>query len=117
MADRGGIDTALYIKVSQKELVRRLSDRLVCADCQTPHNGQAHGSAGSCIRCGGKLYQRDDDKPEAVEKRNQVYLEETAPLVEHYRKAGILVEVEGERTVEEVGRDLVALIDPRQMQS
>jgi len=110
MEESGGIDKAIYIKVSKDELVTRLSDRLVCTDCQMPHSERDPDTAGSCTRCGGKLYQREDDKPEAVEKRIQVYMEETAPLVEHYREAGILEEVEGERSVEEVGRDLTALI-------
>ena len=115
LTDKGGIDKAIYIKVSEKELARRLTGRLVCRDCQTPHSTQSHGPTGGerCTRCGGELYQRADDKPEAVKKRIQVYLEETAPLIEHYRSAGILAEVDGEGSIEGVGRELTALIDSR----
>lgn len=104
MAGRGGIDRALYIGVSHGELVRRLGDRLICRTCQTPYNMASSPPAEprKCDRCGGELYQREDDKPEAVETRIQVYLEETEPLVGHYRKAGILSEIDGERPIEEV---------------
>jgi len=110
MADRGGIDRALYIGVSHGELVKRLGGRLICRTCQTPYNMASSPPAepGKCDRCAGELYQRDDDKPEAVATRIQVYQEETEPLVGHYHKAGILREVDGERSIEEV---TAALLD------
>lgn len=110
MENRGGIDKAIYIRVSEEELIRRLSDRLLCSECQAPHSARGPGAATACTRCGGTLYQRDDDKPEAVRKRIEVYMEETAPLIGHYRGLGILEEVEGEGSVEEVRRGLAALI-------
>jgi adenylate kinase len=109
MADRGGIDRAMYISVSHGELLPRLGGRLVCRTCQTPYGMASSPPAepGKCDRCGGELYQRDDDKPEAVKRRIEVYLEETEPLVEYYRKAGILRDVDGERPIEEVTADLL----------
>jgi adenylate kinase len=108
LADKGGIDKALYIKVAQEELVRRLDGRLICRGCQTPYHQDLAPPerAGVCDRCGGELYTRDDDKPEAVRKRIQVYLQETEPLVDYYRKAGKLKEVNGESSINEVGRAL-----------
>ena len=109
VAQTGGIDRGFYIKVSREELVRRLSGRLVCRGCQSPYHRDSAPprTPGECDRCGGELYQRDDDKPEAVRKRIQVYLEETEPVVEYYRTAGILREVDGEGSVEQVGRALM----------
>ena len=105
LASQGEIDKAISIKVPEEELVRRLSNRLVCRGCQTSYHSEFSPPAqpGVCDRCGGELYQRDDDKPEAVKKRFQVYLEQTSPLVEYYRGAGKLEEVDGRGSVEEVG--------------
>ena len=110
---KGGLDRALLIRVSQEELVRRLAGRLICRSCQAPYDLESAppGRPGKCDRCGGDLYQRDDDRPAAVQKRFQVYLEETAPLVDYYRKAGILREVDGEGTVEDVGDMLVQALN------
>ena len=108
LADKGGIDLAVYVSVPEDELVRRLSGRLVCRNCQTPYqlDSAPPQRAGECDRCGGELYQRDDDKPGAVKKRIQVYLDETEPLIEYYREAGKLKEVSGQGAIEEVGRAL-----------
>ena len=99
-----GVDTTLYIKVVEEELVRRLGGRLLCRACQAPYHSEFSPplKAGRCDRCGGELYQREDDKPAAVRRRFQVYLEETEPLIEYYRKAGKLTEVDGGGPIEEV---------------
>jgi adenylate kinase len=109
MAENGGIDRALYIKVRREELVRRLAGRLICRDCQASYQEEfaPPRCPGRCDQCDGELYQRDDDKPKAVDKRLQVFFDETAPLIEYYRKAGILREVEGEGTLEQVGKALM----------
>lgn len=110
LAQSGGIDKVLYMKVSQDELVRRLSGRLICRVCQTPYHQESSPPRvpGKCDRCGGEVYQREDDRPEAIKKRIQVYAEETEPLVDYYRRASKLREVNGEGSIEEVGRALVA---------
>lgn len=107
-----GLDKALYINVSDKELTRRLGGRLVCRDCQTTYHSEFSPTSadGICDNCKGEVYQREDDRPEVVGKRIQVYMDETAPLVDFYRNRGILVEVDGERTIEEVGESLVKAI-------
>ena len=109
---RANLDEVLYIRVSPEELVRRLGGRLVCRNCQTPYNlvTAPPKVAGVCDRCGGPLYQRADDAPEAVRNRIRVYMEETAPLVDYYRQQGILVEVDGEQPIEVVGRALTAAL-------
>jgi adenylate kinase len=103
------IDKVIYIKVSTEELLRRLSGRWICRDCQTPYHTltSLSGEKGRCDRCGGELYQRADDTPERVKRRLEVYLAETMPLIDYYRRLGKLVEVNGEQGVEEVNRDLM----------
>jgi len=112
LADTEGIDTALYLKVPKEELVRRLSGRLLCRLCQAPYHAESAPPrrSGRCDRCGGELYARDDDKPEAVRKRIQVYLDETEPLVEYYRKAGTLREIDGSSSIEQVRRELLSAL-------
>ena len=111
-AQKKSIDKVLYIKVSTKELLKRLSGRWICRDCQAPYNivELPPKVAGKCDRCGGELYQRADDTEGTARKRLDVYFTQTAPLIEYYTKAGRLVEVNGEKGVEAVGRDLIAVL-------
>lgn len=106
--DRGGIDRVVYISVSEDELTRRLTGRRLCRRCQASYHQRFSPPAvsGTCDRCGGKLYQREDDTPEAVRERVRVYFKETEPLIEYYRKARTLEEVEGEGSIEEVAKAL-----------
>jgi len=99
----------LYINVPDEELVRRLSGRWICGQCQTPHHVVFSPPAkeGICDECGGKLYQRDDDRPETVRARLRVYQEQTAPLIDYYRRASLLVEVDGAGDIETVSAALL----------
>jgi len=109
MVESGGIDRALYINVNTEELFRRLAGRWICRSCQTPYHEQSSppSVAGKCDRCGGDIYQRDDDNAEAVQKRLGVFFKETEPLVQFYRETGILREVDGVGTVDGVGAMLL----------
>ena len=100
----GDVDVVLYIKVSEEELIKRLSGRLICKRCQAPYNKYYNPpkKEGVCDRCGGELYQREDDREEVVRERIKVYMEETSPLIDYYEKRGKLVEINGEGSVEEV---------------
>lgn len=106
------IEKVVYIKVSPEELVKRLSARFICRDCQTPYHEIASPPkvSGKCDRCGGELYQRADDTPETVRRRLEVYFAETTPLIDYYRAAGKLIEVDGERGIEEVSQELMAAL-------
>lgn len=106
------IDKAVYIKVSEEEVLKRLSGRWVCRNCQTPYHEVDNPPKvkGICDRCGGQLYQRDDDKPETIKKRLQVYLKETAPLTDYYKKAGKLAEVVSEGGPENVNKNIVSAL-------
>ncbi|MEW5961639.1 MAG: adenylate kinase [Chloroflexota bacterium] len=98
------VDGVVYIKVSDEEVVRRLSGRVICRECQTPFH-QVFNPFKSCPfnKCHGEyLYQRDDDKPETVRARLATFYQQTAPLIDHYRQAGLLLEVEGEGEVADV---------------
>lgn len=106
------INKVIYIKVSEKELVARLSGRWICRQCQTPYHivNSPPRVPGKCDRCGGELYQRPDDNAETVKKRLQVYFAETAPLIDYYSQAGKLLEVDGEGGVDEVERRIVKFL-------
>ena len=110
LSDNGQeIDKVLLIQVPREELVRRLSGRLVCTQCQSPYDQHAFPpeTPGRCDSCGSELYQRPDDTPEAVRVRIQVYEDETEPLIELYGGPGKLERVEGVGTVQEVAQRLL----------
>ena len=106
MAAGGGLGAVLYITVPRDELISRLGGRFTCRACQAPYHAVYSPPAadGDCDLCEGKLYQREDDRPEAVANRLDVYETHTAPLVDHYRRGGVLVEVDGGGTIDEVWR-------------
>ncbi|MDP2931197.1 MAG: adenylate kinase [Chloroflexota bacterium] len=113
LAGRGAaIDQVIYIKVGEEELLKRLSGRWICRRCQTPYHEVTNPPKvrEKCDKCGGELYQRADDTVEAVKKRLQVYLAETAPLIDYYTAAGKLFEVDGQGGVEEVRQRIAAVI-------
>ena len=80
------VGAVLLFEVPDDELVRRLSSRTICEQCQTPFTGREPGTA--CPRCGGTLVRRKDDEPEAVRHRLRVYRDQTAPVVDWYRANG-----------------------------
>lgn len=104
------IRCVINLQVQTPELVRRLSSRWICRDCQTPYMATENPGLDRCIRCGGELYQRDDDRPETVAKRLDVYFTATAPLIDYYQRQGKLVPVDGHQTVEQVRRDLMSVV-------
>jgi len=98
-----------YITAPDDVLIERLSGRWTCrASGHIFHNlFNPPEKEGVCDIDGSELYQRDDDKLETVKHRIQVYLDQTSPLIEYYRKAGVLVEVRGDREIEKVTKDLL----------
>lgn len=109
------IDKVVYIKVSEGELINRLSGRWICRNCQTPYHiiNSPPLVPGKCDKCGGELYQRPDDTAETVKKRLVVYFAETVPLVDYYTRAGKLLEIEGQGSVDEVKERIVAALGQR----
>ena len=93
-------------------MLGRLAGRWTCRGCGDVYHRQSRWPKveGRCDRCGGELYQRDDDQPESVRRRLEVYSRQTAPLVDYYRGQGKLVEVDGYRSVDEVSGELQAAL-------
>ena len=100
------LDAALLVSVEPAVIVERLSSRRTCCDC----GYTAPAGVDTCPRCGGEMYQRDDDKPETIQHRLDVYATQTAPLIEYYKGHSILKEVDGDRPVDEVYADAKALL-------
>ncbi|MEW6033757.1 MAG: adenylate kinase [Chloroflexota bacterium] len=106
------LDRVVYIKVSPQELQSRLGGRWLCRKCQAVYHvvSSPPRVTGKCDRCGGELFQRDDDTPETVKKRLEVYFKQTAPLIDYYRRAGRLIEVNGEQGIDKVGAEILAAL-------
>ncbi len=102
-----------YIKVSKKVFIERLSARFVCRKHGHIFNMlfKPPKKEGICDIDGSELYQRDDDKVETVEKRIQVYIKQTSPLIEYYREEGKLVEIQGEQPINDIAKDLFAAVE------
>ena len=109
---KGEVNLVPYITAAEQVLVERTSGRWTC---------RAHGhiyhekfnppkQPGICDVDGSEVYQRDDDKVETVTKRIRVYLDQTMPLVDYYRKAGKLVEIDGTQAVEQVTKELLSAL-------
>ncbi len=98
------LERVVYFEVSEPELLRRLTGRRVCRACQTAFNlvSAPPTKAGVCDRCGGQLYQREDDSEATVRHRLGVYARQTAPLLDWYRGRGLLVSVPGEGPIETI---------------
>lgn len=92
------LDGALLVDVPSQVIIERLSSRRTCRDC----GYTAGADAETCPKCSGEMYQRDDDKPETIANRLDVYEKNTSPLVEYYRGQGILKVVDGDRAVDTV---------------
>jgi adenylate kinase len=109
------IDKVVYIKVAEEELLTRLSGRWICRQCQTPYHEVASPPKikGKCDRCGGELYQRDDDKPATIKERLKVFFAQTAPLIDYYTRTGKLVEVKGVGPIEEVRKAILNTLNKR----
>lgn len=112
LAARGNqIDRALLISVPDEELIARLGGRWICRDCGRLYHerNDLPKTAGECDHCGGDLYQREDDRPEVVRTR----LEKQKPpaaLIDHYRAAGSLREIDGQRSLDAVTASLLEAI-------
>ena len=98
------LDVALSVDVDKNDLMKRLTGRRTCRGCQQMYN--IHFSPpqkeGVCDKCGGELYQRDDDKEETIKNRLDVYEKATAPLIDYYGKKGILKSVEGVGSIDDI---------------
>ena len=99
------------LAVSDAEVMHRLSGRRMCPDCGTICNVHRDGLdiGDNCSQCGGELYRRRDDRPEAIRNRLDVYKQDSAPLIEYYQQRGQLVSVDAEQGQEEVSAEVAQL--------
>ena len=113
LADLGmELDSALSVEVPLEDLMKRLTGRRTCRDCGQMYNiyFNAPAGAGKCDKCGGELFQRDDDREETIRKRLEVYNEQTAPLIDYYSGKGILKSVEGTGDIEGIFANVCATL-------
>jgi len=111
----GGVRGALYLDVPTDELIARMCGRRVCNACSgTFHiDLQRLPADGSCPDCRQPLVQRSDDRLSVVSRRVSVYIQETAPVLAHYRRRGLVRSVDGDQTVERVKADLLSVLQGR----
>lgn len=104
----GKIDKVINIEVDKSKLVERAVGRRICRDCGATYHISFNPSKseGRCDLCEGELYQRADDVEETVEKRIQVYLDETQPLIDYYTKSGAIVTIDGDQDINKVFEDI-----------
>jgi len=107
------VDRVVDIRVSDEEIVSRLSGRLSCPGCGEVFHAKARPPAegGRCTKCGAIVIQRADDTEEAVRKRLEVYRAQTAPLIEFYKRRGVLMTVDGEGEISQVERRVESAIE------
>lgn len=106
------VDKVILLEVSDEELIKRLSGRWICRNCQAVYHimNSPPKMAGKCDKCGGELYQRTDDNVETIKNRLEVYAAQTAPLIDYYGKQGKLTEVRGEGGVDVVSGKIIEVL-------
>ena len=106
------MDFAIDVDVPDENIVKRMSGRRACLDCGATYHivSIPPKKEGICDACGSELVLRDDDKPQTVQKRLDVYHEQTQPLIDYYKKAGILKSVDGTQPMEDVFADIVKIL-------
>ena len=105
------IDLVINVDVDFSLLMDRLCGRRVCKDCGESYHVSKLNGETKCSRCGGELYQRKDDNPETVQSRLDVYNAQTAPLIAYYNEKGLLFNVEGSNTPENVFAQIAEKLD------
>ncbi len=107
------LDSALSVDVPKDDLLKRLTGRRTCKNCQQMYNiyFSPPKKDNVCDKCGGELFQRDDDKEETIKKRLDVYEAQTAPLMDYYGKKGILKSIQGVGTIDEIFNKVCAALE------
>lgn len=108
-----GLQSVLLVQVPHRIIVERLAGRRTCKDCGALYHLKFNPSASEsvCDRCGGELLQRDDDREETISARLKVYDKQTAPLVDYYRQRGILREIDGVGSVDDIRNRLIKALE------
>ena len=106
------LDAVISLRVEHDEVIRRLTDRRVCKSCgRIFHSGQTlKDNPMKCPNCGGELFQRSDDTLATAKKRLDVYLRDTKPIKEYYRRTGRFTQIDGMRGVSHVFDEVVEIL-------
>ncbi len=104
------LDGVINIQVDQEKLIARLTGRRVCRQCGATYHilFNAPATEGACDKCGGELYQRSDDSEATARNRLNVYNEQTEPLIAYYKSKGLLLDIEGDQTIDAVLADIMS---------
>lgn len=110
-----GLNSVIEIDVPREKLVTRLAGRRTCESCGAVYHVEIDPPAieGICDKCGGKLMQREDDKPDAIARRLSLYDNQTKPLMEYYRDKGVLVTINGDQDIDAVTADILTAVRER----
>jgi adenylate kinase len=106
------IDSVLVLNVNHEEIIKRLSSRRSCKECDTVYNliFDPPASENKCDKCDGILYQRDDDKPETIRQRLDVYSNQTSPLITFYSEKGLVQTIDGTGKIDEVKERMFSVL-------
>lgn len=109
------IVAVIHVDVPRDVLMLRLTGRLVCPNCGATYHREFKKPRveGTCDVCGSTLTQRSDDTPEAVERRLNIYYEQTEPVLEYYRSMGLLIDIDGDLPIETVTDAILDMVSPR----
>ncbi len=107
------LDAVLDIEVETDELIRRLTQRRQCQSCGKIYHllYNAPKAEGVCDKCGGELYQREDDQEIAIKKRLEEYVKKTQPLISYYKNVDILQVIDGKQTADQVFNDIERVLE------
>ena len=108
------VGKVIAILVDEEALVKRLTGRRICRTCQAPVHMlfSPPVKAGVCDKCGGELYQRDDDTEATVRNRLAVYRQQTEPLIDYYDKQGVVARIDGDKAPDLVYADIREAVGP-----
>jgi len=110
------IDVAIEVNVDKKILVKRITGRRICKNCQAPYHIEFKKPKvdNICDYCGNNdIYQRDDDKEEVVLNRLKVYEEQTSPLIDYYKNKNIYFKVNGTKNINEITSDIINILNEK----
>lgn len=107
------INFVILLKISEEESIKRLSARRSCLECGTVYNLLTNPPPNENCKCGGALVHREDDMPEAIRKRLEEYEEKTKPVIEEFKKKGLLLEIDGERPIDVIFEDVLEELEEK----
>jgi adenylate kinase len=113
------LDKVFFINISEEESIKRISKRWICKKCRKIliMGKDIKNHSEVCPKCGNEIAQRADDTPEGVKKRLGIYQKETIPVLDFFKKEGLLVEINGEQSIKKVFEDIIKILETSQKDS